>query len=224
MAFNGTCHQCGQRRHKEAVCYAKKAHQQSSLNSKRRREISKEQQPESEQQQQHKIQETTTTKSNFQRTCNYCRKIGHKEIDCLKKVADLKEGTTNNEAAAASITNRVEFLLMAQECQKQGFPDNHKLLNMTSHATGMVGVKKSAETVSIVMGNIQGKPSFAIREIPGVICNNQGKQILPVKITNVALVPDCAFNLFSISKRLKQGWSLGGSAHTLELISPNGKN
>ena len=43
-------------------------------------------------------------------------------------------------------------------------------------------------------------------------------------MTNVALVPDCAFNLFIISKRLKQGWSLGGDACALELISPNGKN
>ena len=58
---------------------------------------------------------------------------------------------------------------MVEECQKQGFPDNHKLLlqptiwigdmaatmDMTPHAKGMVGVKKSVETVSIVMGNKQ---------------------------------------------------------------------
>ena len=96
-------------------------------------------------------------------------------------MADLKEGTTNNEAVAGAISNGVEFLLMAQECQKQGFPDNHKLLlqltiwigdtaatmNRTPCTEGMVGVKKSVETVSIVMGNKQVKNSVAVRHIPG---------------------------------------------------------
>ena len=36
--------------------------------------------------------------------------------------------STNNDAAAAAITNGMDFLLMAQECQTQGFPDNHKVL------------------------------------------------------------------------------------------------
>ena len=80
------------------------------------------------------------------------------------------------------------------------------------------------ETVSSVMGNKQVENSVAISDTPGAICDNQGNQISPVRMTNVALVPDRAFNLFSISKRLKQGWSLGGDAHALELISPNGKN
>ena len=152
------------------------------------------------------------SRKQFQGTCNYCGKFSHKEADCHKKVADLKVGKTNNEAAAAAISNQVEFLLMEQESQKQGFPDNHKLLlqpsiwigntavmmDMTPHAKGMVGMKKSAKTVSIVMGNKQVENSVAIGDIPGVVCNNQGNQVLPVKMTNIALVPDCAFNLFSI--------------------------
>ena len=158
-------------------------------------------------------------------------------MNCHKKVADLDDGKANNEAAAAVISNRVEFLLMAQEGQKQGFPDNDKLLlqptiwignmvatmDMTPHANGRVGIKKSVETVSFVMGNKQVENSVVIGYIPGVVCDNQSNQILPVKMTNVALVPDCAFNLFSISKRLKQGLSLVGHAHALNLSSPDGK-
>ena len=41
---------------------------------------------------------------------------------------------------------------------------------------------------------------------------------------DVALVPDCAFNLFSISKQLKQGWKLGGNSDALVLTSPNGNS
>ena len=97
-------------------------------------------------------------------------------------------------------------------------------MDMTPHARGMVGIKKSAETVSIVMGNEQVENSVAIGDIPGIVCDNQGNQILPVRMTNIALMADCPFNLFSILKRLKQGWSLGGDAHAVELITPNGKN
>ena len=149
-------------------------------------------------------------------------------------MTDLKDGKTNNEAAAVAISNGVQFLLMTQESQKQEFPDDHKLLlqpsiwigntaakmDMTPNAKGMVGMMKSAKTVSIIMGNKQVKNSVAISDIAVVVCVNQGNQVLPVKMMNVTLVPDCSFNLFSISKRLKQGWSVGGDANALELISP----
>ena len=60
---------------------------------------------------------------------------------------------------------------MEQESQKQGFPNNHTqapvatnhldcntaaTMDMTPHAKGMVEMKKSAKTVSIVMDNKQG--------------------------------------------------------------------
>ena len=113
----------------------------------------------------------------------------------------------------AAISNGVEFLLMAQESQKQGFPDDHKLslqpsiwigntaamMDMTPHAKVMVGMKKTVKTVIIVMGNKQVKNLVAISNIPGVVCNNQSNQVLPVKMTNIALVPDCAFNWFMVT-------------------------
>ena len=91
-----------------------------------------------------------------------------------------------------------------QESQTQGFPDDHKLLSqpimammdMTLHAKGMVGIKKSGKTVSIVMDNKQVK-NLVASDIPGVVCDNQGNQVLPVKMTNNAFVPDCTFDLFS---------------------------
>ena len=93
-------------------------------------------------------------------------------------------------------------------------------MDMTPHAKGMVRVKKSVETVSIVMGNKQ--VSVAIGDIPGVVCDNQGNQSFAIRVTNVALV-HCAFNLFSISQRLKQELSLGRDAHALEIDQPQWK-
>ena len=44
-----------------------------------------------------------------------------------------------------------------------------------------------------------------------------------ITMKDVAFIPDCTFNLFSISKQLKQGWKLGGGKEALVLTSPNGK-
>ena len=73
-------------------------------------------------------------------------------------------------------------------------------MDMTPHDLGVVGIKKPHEMVSIVMGNKQVQDSIAIGDIPGVVCDNQGNQELVGKKKNVVLAPDCAFNLFSISK------------------------
>ena len=70
---------------------------------------------------------------------------------------DLKEWSTNKDTTAAAITNSVELLLMAQECQKQDFLDNHMMLlqptiwigdmaatmDMTLHAKEWLGPKVS---------------------------------------------------------------------------------
>ena len=113
--------------------------------------------------------------------------------------ADMKQGTTKIEAAAAAISNGVEVLLRSQEHQKQSFPDTHQLLSqpmiwirdmattmdMTPHDLGMVGIKKPDEMVHIVMGNKQVEKSIAIGDIPGIVCDNQGNQKLAVKMKNV---------------------------------------
>ena len=75
-----------------------------------------------------------------------------------------------------------------------------QFIDMTLHDLGVVGIKKPHEMVSIVMGNKQVEDSIAIGDIPRVLCDNQGNQELVEKKKNVVVVPDCAFNLFSISK------------------------
>ena len=58
------------------------------------------------------------------------------------------------------------------------------------------------------LGNKQVEKLVALRDIPSVVCDNQGNQKVDVLMKVVALVPDCAFNMFRISKRLKQGLKL----------------
>ena len=65
--------------------------------------------------------------------------------------------------------------------------DTATMMDMTPHAKGMVGMKKSVKTVSIVVGNKQVDSLVAIGNIPGVVCDSQGNQMLPVKMTNIAI-------------------------------------
>ena len=93
-------------------------------------------------------------------------------------------------------------------------------MDMTPHAVGMVGIRKPTEMVSVVMGNKQVKKSVAIRDIPGVVCDNQGNQKLPVKVSNSTLVPDTVQHIQVIETRL-DSW---GKSEALVLISPDRKH
>ena len=151
---------------------------------------------------------------------------------------DQKNGGYEAAAAAVSNGNNVEFLLCAKAeygmmaTTKQVFPDLHKLLtqptirigdtvammNMTPYSVGMINKKEAKESVSIVI-----EKSVAIGDIPSMVSNNQGNQIMGALMKDIALVPNCAFNLCSISKCLKEGWKLGGAKDALILMSCDGK-
>ena len=88
---------------------------------------------------------------------------------------------------------------------------------------GMTEVANPQGDIHVVMGNKQVEKSTAVGSISSIVYDNQGhEQINSVKMTDVALVPDCAFNLFSLLKCLKKGWSLQGNADALTLSSPDG--
>ena len=119
---------------------------------------------------------------------------------------------------------------------KNMFPDSYDLLqmperwigdmvattDMTPHRMGMTEVSNPQEDIHVVLGNKQVEKSTAVGCISSIVCDNQGNQKFNGKITDVALVPDCAFNLFSLLKRLKKGWNLHGNKDTLTLSSPDG--
>ena len=100
--------------------------------------------------------------------------------------------------------------------------DTAATTDMTPHQKGMTEVTNPPGDVHVVMGNKQVEKSTAIGSISSIVCDNQGNQKFNIIMTDVALVPDCAFNLFSLSKRLKKGWSLHGNADALTLSSPDG--
>ena len=97
---------------------------------------------------------------------------------------------------------------------KNLFPDSYDLLQipeiwigdmaatteMTPHWMGMTEVADPQDDIRVVMGNKQVEKLTVVGCISSVVCDNQGNQKFNVKMMDVTLVPDCAFNLFSLSK------------------------
>ena len=209
-AFSGTCNRCGKRGHKEAECYSKQHINGQALGAKQGTNNT-------QQQNEQKGNGKGQGKTKFKGTCNYCSKYGHKEANCRKKKADEKKGKSKQETGATAISDKsTEFLLYAgveygMMSTKNMFPDSYDLLqtpeiwigdtaattDMTPHRKGMNEVTNPLGDVHVVMGNKQVEKSTAIGSISSIVCDNQGNQKFNMKMTDVALVPDCAFNLFS---------------------------
>ena len=115
MAFNGACNQCGQWGHKEADYYAKKHINGQALTPKEGGKFRKGNNHNNNSNNNNRNGGENKGKKQFQGSCNYCGKFSHKEADCHKKAADLKDGSTSNEAAVTAISNGDELLLMVQE-------------------------------------------------------------------------------------------------------------
>ena len=68
--------------------------------------------------------------------------------------------------------------------------DTVATMDMTPYEIGMVNKQMLQDSVSVVMGNKQVEKSVAIRDIPSVVCNNQGDQEVGILMKEVFIVPD----------------------------------
>jgi len=54
--------------------------------------------------------------------------------------------------------------------------------------------------------------STAVGDLPVHVCNKFGREVRSVTIKDVAVIPSSSFNMFSLSKVVKDGWLLSGDA------------
>lgn len=81
---------------------------------------------------------------------------------------------------------------------------------MTSSDTGININKDKSVVTSVVMGNKEVEKITIMRDLSNIVCDNQRNENLKVKSKNMAVIPKCAFNLFSLTKLLINGWKLEG--------------
>gem|GEM_PF-6951265 len=202
-AFSGTCFKCGKSGHKAFQCRS---------DGDRGRK--------------------------FNGNCNHCGKYGHKKADCWlleKNKKNRQKGTMdqNEKGAGAIDTNNEgnEFLLASSEISTAGLTMSQKSFILkdpniwigdtgaTSDSTfNDMGMQNCKETKSsVTMGKGKSVHPKKVGDIAVTVHNKNGNEMFNAKMTDVAYIPEANFNLFSITRRLRQGFQLGGDKNCIWL-------
>jgi hypothetical protein len=108
----------------------------------------------------------------------------------------------------------VEFLLNALT-----FPNNPQLLNDPN-----VWIADSGATVHMspykigMRKNKCTERATEFGDIPVRICDKEGNDVIGTTITNVAIVPKCGYNLFSLTHMMSEGWTVVGCKDKISTI------
>ena len=85
------------------------------------------------------------------------------------------------------------------------------------HSVAMTNIKNNENGIAIENGNGSLSKVSGSGELHGTMCDKNGKKVGRVKMTDVRLTPGNKYNLFSISKRLKEGWTMTGNIEGMVL-------
>ena len=207
-AFSGKCYKCGEVGHKANTCTKRKKHHEYK-------------------------------RKKFKGKCNLCGKIGHKATDCWenednagKRPKWYKTNTEKNlisknlsDNGATEFT--AEFMLVASNIRSFSsddailkdpnifIADTGATSDTTPHLIGISNMKDTTkmDCITDVSGNsIKGNK---VGKLKGVICDKYGNEEKSVTIKDMVHMPGSSFNLFSITKRLEEGWKLGGDSNKI---------
>jgi hypothetical protein len=142
-------------------------------------------------------------KGKDERKCYRCDKVGHiahycweDEKNAHKRPANWKSSRVASETAA-SATDSVA--------------DTAAMVHSTPHKAGMRNAKQASKAESVRMGNGADVKATTIAQIPGVICDKDGRELKEVVLDSLTHLPGAKYNLFSLSKMIRQGgWKLHG--------------
>ena len=69
---------------------------------------------------------------------------------------------------------------------------------------------KGVDGSTITYGNRSSSKAELIGDVSGTVCNKHGQEVQKVKLEKVKYVPNSKYNLFSVTKRVDQGYKIGG--------------
>ena len=215
VAFSGTCFNCKRWGHWANKCPEKKKSDDS------------------------KTSDDGSYKKCFTGKCSNCGKEDHKAEGCWEKEENKhkwpKGCKTKSECGAAVIDgadSKVEFLLMGMTFSMQQdllndpnvwIGDTGVTLHMTPYADGLTNMQEAKSTDSVTMGNKSVEQAAIIGDLKGMICDKEGNELGKTTAHDIAHVPTCRYNLFSITSLLKEGWALAGSKDCLTLTKEDQK-
>jgi hypothetical protein len=167
-----------------------------------------------------------------------CRHCGGKHMDyqCWELPQNAKNRPTNwvskkttesaNVAADVETGPMVELLLSNIDDEPHTFSHQQDMLlqpgiwigdtaatvHMSPHQEGMVNMKKTGGGITVGKGEVMVAKQAG--DIPCEIMDKYGNPLKTCVIKDVALTKSSSFNMFSLTKMMKQGWTLGGDQET----------
>jgi hypothetical protein len=93
----------------------------------------------------------------------------------------------------------------------------------TPCSMGATKVRAANDGDTVVVGNGQKSKTNQVVDLSGWKCDKSGNKECKILMSDVKVVPDNKFNLFSITKRLNSGWKLGGDTNSIWLSKGNNK-
>jgi hypothetical protein len=89
--------------------------------------------------------------------------------------------------------------------------------HMTAYRDCMMNIKRATSEDRVTVGNGNVEKTKEIGDLPGVICDQNGNKLTKTILKDVAIVPSSKYNLFSLTKAMKDGWELIGRKNRLTL-------
>jgi hypothetical protein len=87
--------------------------------------------------------------------------------------------------------------------------DTGATIHSTPYDIGGINLRPAGRMDGITVGNGDFVSAQKIVDIVSTVVTNKGVEKETVQMTDVAVHPKSAFNLFSITKMMKQGWKVG---------------
>jgi hypothetical protein len=82
---------------------------------------------------------------------------------------------------------------------------------MSPYKIGMRNLCTANKDDTITMGNHKRmERATEFREIPVRVCDKEGNDVIRTTIMNVAILPKCGYNLFSLTCMMSKGWKVVG--------------
>jgi hypothetical protein len=174
-----------------------------------------------EQEAAHRLRRPRWPREGSSGNCNNCGMTGHIAVDCWEKAENAEKRPAHyaprGEIGNANVDGGVDFLLMAKDSQLP-FPNDQSFftdpdvwiadkavtMHTTPHKQGSVNTRLETCEDSITVGNGSSEKTSEIADIPGIICDRNGNVLTKGTLQRVTLLPTGKFNLYSLSKMLKQ--------------------
>ena len=205
--YKGQCANCGVIGHKSAVCWLKESNSHLRPKGwKERKRVAKDK----------KI------------VCSYCDKEGHLEKYCYKKRDDKRARENDSDIeddklheddmrGGIALSAEIKDDKVKCDCEQMWVGDTGASHHMTCHNKGFINIKTCEDEIQV--GSGERLKAKYVGDLPGYLMEEE--KVSTITLKNVAYIPDLCTNLFSITKAIENGVTLGNDKKVIYVENKN---